>query len=117
MEGGVPCILPLVMEKGFAWVPVREAGEMACLAIGVKSGPPGTGACLQEVRGESLCSESIRLSGFLSVPMTPVSVSLREGRIRREAPGILLRILHGLALSPGLSTSIEVQRIHIMDLE
>ena len=56
MEGGVACILPLVMGKGFARVPVRGAGEMACPAVGVKSAPPGTGACQQEVRGQSLCS-------------------------------------------------------------
>lgn len=116
-KGGVPCILPLVMEKGFAWVPIREAGEMAYLAVGVKSGPPGIGACQQEVRGEYLCSESICLSGFPSLPMIPVSVSLREGRMRCEVPRTLFRILHGPALSLGLSTSVEVQRIHVMDLE
>lgn len=117
MEGGVACILSLVMEKGFAWVPVREAGEMACLAVGVKSGPPGTGACQQEVRGQSLCSESIRPLGFQSVAVIPASISLQEGRMRREAPGTFLRILHSPALSPGLSTSVEVQRIHVTDLE
>lgn len=102
---------------GFAWLPIREAGEMACLAVGVKSGPPETGACQQQVRGESPCSESIHLLGFPSVPVIPVSVSLWEGRMRCEVPRTLFRILHGPALSLGLSTSVEVQRIHVMDLE
>lgn len=117
MEEGVACILPLVMEKGFARVPVRGAGEMACLAVGVKSAPPGTGACQQEMRGQSLCSESIRPLGFQSVAVIPASISLREGRMRHEALGTFLRILHSQALSLGLSTSVEVQRIHVTDLE
>ena len=115
MERG--CSLYFALGDGFAWLPIREAGEMACLAVGVKSGPPGTGACQQQVRGESPCSESIHLSGFPSVPVIPVSVSLWEGRMRCEVPRTLFRILHGLALSLGLSTSVEVQRIHVMDLE
>lgn len=115
MERG--CSLYFALGDGFAWLPIREAGEMACLAVGVKSGPPGTGACQQQVRGESPCSESIHLSGFPSVPVIPVSVSLWEGRMRCEVPRTLFRILHGPALSLGLSTSIEVQRIHVMDLE
>lgn len=64
MEGGVACILSLVMEKGFAWVPVREAGEMACLAVGVKSGPPGTGACQQEVGGSHCVLRASARWGF-----------------------------------------------------